>query len=880
MVFMNNTISSTNNYLEHYKNRLKARCPQYGTAKISFSGHEPEPQDNGNKKLLYAVGGVLVGAGVTGLLALAGRGKHIDTSRLTSKISDLEGQVETLTKQASNLSEENKGMSTRLSSAKDRLSQMAAELQEKNTHIKELQNRIDSVLQDVPETRTSYVDTLIHDYRESLLPRRLDYDPMQPLKNGKALEHKSYYEYIPFQKAEAPVPLPKPTGCFDASKLSEEIEKIGEGETLEIPFAQSEKIKIKKAEDAAIQGSFIQKIGVEEDCDKAMLAGKTTRWSSEKLARDILQNFYDGHGHTLDGVKMTITRTSNGSYKVRIAGQSTYNCKYIAGDGLSSKSENLYDAGGFGEGLKMVNVQLLAKKISDKISYGSADWRYDITAGEEFMRRRLSQVPNFDGNFVEFETRDTDFLRKLVNATNYFEHSKNPDFRPENLIYQNGDMGIAFLGKEQKGNLYMTQRFAYGQEEGWQSLDGLNLFFRRKPDFEFSIGRDRVCFSPDKLKEIIDKFVEGIEPDQALDIIMRMQSVWKLEEGSKTPAYKILLEALCNRVAHYSKKIDLVNEKFAAREMICNDKIIERLEEYGYTVCDECFEKIGMPTATEVLQQYSAHTPLTPTDAEIKKINILGEAVKVVQEIYDKKLTPEILKDITQGRTLIRTGDSNILCRRIDDIIEEGNFVKIAEMFDDIRKQVDKEFEALLRQEKSMRKRMEISDSKKEKYTRLLSKTLNDKISKIDECDPQTQEELLSLICELAKCGCIDDGICTKLQKYIPSLAIIKKSNPNSPVFVFDRTAEKAEDTLAEAMIKDRKYLGHWVSRDHLKNASFSDNLATWLHEMCHQYGGDGSSIFGYKLTDLISDTIRLTHEQQCKLSALEKLYNEISKQQ
>ena len=31
-------------------------------------------------------------------------------------------------------------------------------------------------------------------------------------------------------------------------------------------------------------------------------------WSDEKIARDLLQNFYDAHGHTLEGTKIDIKK--------------------------------------------------------------------------------------------------------------------------------------------------------------------------------------------------------------------------------------------------------------------------------------------------------------------------------------------------------------------------------------------------------------------------------------------------------------------------------------------------------------------------------------------------------------------------------------------
>ena len=74
----------------------------------------------------------------------------------------------------------------------------------------------------------------------------------------------------------------------------------------------------------------------------------------------------------------------------------------------------------------------------------------------------------------------------------------------------------------------------------------------------------------------------------------------------------------------------------------------------------------------------------------------------------------------------------------------------------------------------------------------------------------------------------------------------------------------------------DTVYQGHWVDREYLNNANFNEILATWLHEVCHKSGGDGTSEFTYALTDMIR--VLLNTESgaisRAKLNTLEELYN------
>ena len=46
-------------------------------------------------------------------------------------------------------------------------------------------------------------------------------------------------------------------------------------------------------------------------------------WDNNKIARDLLQNFYDGHGQTLDGVKVNVTPKTDGKYTVKNGGVTT-----------------------------------------------------------------------------------------------------------------------------------------------------------------------------------------------------------------------------------------------------------------------------------------------------------------------------------------------------------------------------------------------------------------------------------------------------------------------------------------------------------------------------------------------------------------------------
>ena len=75
--------------------------------------------------------------------------------------------------------------------------------------------------------------------------------------------------------------------------------------------------------------------------------------------------------------------------------------------------------------------------------------------------------------------------------------------------------------------------------------------------------------------------------------------------------------------------------------------------------------------------------------------------------------------------------------------------------------------------------------------------------------------------------------------------------------------------------------MGHWIDRDYLNSGNFYELLETWAHEITHKSGGDGTSEFTYKLTDLveqIAQSLKNNPITNTKLHAFEELFNEITK--
>ena len=61
-----------------------------------------------------------------------------------------------------------------------------------------------------------------------------------------------------------------------------------------------------RAEVPEIHPEDTRRLGQTENARIKIRYGAKTNWSNTKIARDIMQNFYDGNGHTMEGVGVEV----------------------------------------------------------------------------------------------------------------------------------------------------------------------------------------------------------------------------------------------------------------------------------------------------------------------------------------------------------------------------------------------------------------------------------------------------------------------------------------------------------------------------------------------------------------------------------------------
>ncbi|MBY0402474.1 MAG: hypothetical protein K2X66_01125, partial [Cyanobacteria bacterium] len=135
-----------------------------------------------------------------------------------------------------------------------------------------------------------------------------------------------------------------------------------------------------------IQAQQLVKAGIQPS-----MIGKNWKaiWGIEKTARDILQNFFDAHlgeglHTTLEGTDIQVQKDSKtGKYHVLITGKGQYDYEKAYLLGGTSKDEDDTKAGNYGEGLKVLSLNLLRDYGADSVRMASANWQMTYTLPKE-----------------------------------------------------------------------------------------------------------------------------------------------------------------------------------------------------------------------------------------------------------------------------------------------------------------------------------------------------------------------------------------------------------------------------------------------------------------------------------------------------------------
>lgn len=509
------------------------------------------------------------------------------------------------------------------------------QVQEKNTKLTEELRKTKDKFQDIFEgdfAPKECREKIYTDFKNKVDSGKLGYNPEEPPITGKG--KRSFSDEIPLPEAGT-------TNRINMKSL--DIPEIAPDGSFDFKLPTSPEVKLSHAECKEIKPVPNQLTTITESYSDSV------QWNNDKIARDVLQNFFDGHGQTLDGVQMTFTPATNGKFKIRIKGDSTYTPDKAIYIGESTKRNNSKAAGNYGEGLKMSVLKLLKDAGADNVKIGSDNWKvtYNLQKGNLSDKRvlaySLDKVDRFDGNYIEFETSDKNLLETFRKSINRFYHSGNEHFKCPD--FENDIIGIKLV-PEQKGGVYIAgQRFEVDND--YDGLKNVIIFLKEKPPVSvLDPSRDRTSLNNSNFKSLGEWISNNhfLEKNESAKLLKTLEPYWDYKTFSEktTPIYFFIDEFLFWEKIQNRLHIKFP-EKYVAYSNASPDVVLD-LRSNGYRVCNERFSDLGMQTIKELMGDVRKHDPIKPDELQTKKILVLKEAIQNLgKTLKNKEFTPEEL---------------------------------------------------------------------------------------------------------------------------------------------------------------------------------------------------------------------------------------------
>lgn len=517
---------------------------------------------------------------------------------------------------------------------------------------------------------------------------RITYDPIEAAElieraeKNQSLRNEMFgNDYVPdkinaFEKLpkKAPVtvtPLPA------AGKLMRELRNTGHVK-LSIPNEGGVKVK---PYDAVIHPEDDYRLNVTQDAGIKIRYGTKLQWSNFKIARDLLQNYYDGHGHTLEGVNIEVNKTADGKYKIKISGESSWDYSHLDQMGSSTKHDPL-DAGGYGEGTRAVAVSLLSKADITNVKYASGDWAMTYGRSSDdlksaYMTQTLSKnSEKVKGSTVEFETENADIAHKLLEAKDYFNHPHNPDFK--NLDFENEFFGFKLKDDGAKGNIYLIQRYETDGESN-NGLRGATIVFKTQPNhptlveksggeqFELGTGVDRAQIPSYDVNRILSRYIKTMTDEELTQTISSMEKFWG-ESGTEKDRLNDMYVPFVREAHKRGLGIDFKDTHYVYLDKPSTSSY-DMAKNLGYKIADKSMKDVGMQSFNA---KDESKLPHQPTEEQSKEIRLLEEGVRILQECTDLS-TKDLLNsdEVNKPTYMFSEGDHGT---GAEAIIEAGEY--------------------------------------------------------------------------------------------------------------------------------------------------------------------------------------------------------------
>lgn len=422
-------------------------------------------------------------------------------------------------------------------------------------------------------------------------------------------------------------------------------------------------------------------------------------WSPLKVVRDTLQNFYDGQGQTLDGVKIDIQSQANKQTQIHIAASATYDAHRLTSQGDTNKKDIPITAGGFGEGAKVLALLLLRDYGADTVRYRSNNgnqghWEVEFSLADSVSGRKLinssnkalmikatlhnQPLPKGVGNDFTVSTKNATLIEEFKKAQqakgrNLFFDANDEKFKDP--TYENEVGGFKCTDPAEASHFFYTGQYREiktGRYSKNPLSSGINIWTHTKCLSDDQ--RDRGEMEPFQMQLALKEIIDKMSLDDAVKALEMLKPLWfHLQQNKCEERDKLLFELICTRInsIRENKKLDheLAEiakpesekteftwkpvpglEKFVALSASAlNERSIKTIQEKGYIPVDEKLTCLGIQSSDTVLGTKTSSSSgqfILPTEKVQKKLDILTQFLKEVQneDSFLNQLLPEDIK--------------------------------------------------------------------------------------------------------------------------------------------------------------------------------------------------------------------------------------------
>ena len=490
-------------------------------------------------------------------------------------------------------------------------------------------------------------------------------------------------------------PLPARTSKTVSAKLPSADEAFKELETkgsVTVTVPDKGGLNPTNSENPVIHPEDVSVLGVPQKAKIKLRYAEATNWSNFKIARDLMQNFYDGNGHTLEGVTIKVDKVGD-EYKVRVEGLGKYDYKHLQRTGSSTKPYLVEDLGNFGEGTRVIAGSLIVKG-SENVKYGCGEWQLEFgrengrLAGDDLTQTLTKNTKPVEGNYVEFTTKDPAMVEELLKSKDYFYHPYNENF--QNFEYENEFFGFKHLDETEESTIYLGQKYEIN-DDFKPASSKLCIVFKKLPNyptlkdmnynrqFVLSTGCDRVGLNDTDVLGLAVRYAASMTDNELIQAIRSLEDVWTTANpkddmiispwGNQSLEYTFV-EGLIAEANNRNLQIDK-NPKIVIIKSDTPSDQIEYFQENGYRFANQRVNLDGSLCDAQTLynRMHKIHS-LKPTEVEAKKLELIQKATQIFAENDWYSVIPDNIES-TAGYVF----DSKVSnCPSIHAKIEDGQY--------------------------------------------------------------------------------------------------------------------------------------------------------------------------------------------------------------